>query len=534
MRPIDNVKFKVYEESPDQHGYFNKLVDERQVFEVFPQLIDYEVLEPTRRQVASWAKGNIIGRDGTIMKTFMDNARMVDTNKRYLKWKLYTNEGDIRSQFVKNFEEGNDEPGQGGQIFEIGLDTDWFGPNDLLIFEELREIPVLVVSEPIPSGHYYKYEVRLASDDLGASFPMDFLDIGTKVIQIGSLIPEATVRRGNIHFGHGEAFMEYEVPMTRMGWEMKITDNAYLASKNYRMNLCDEDQGAMKKAQAFFKGNGINLSSNPQDSGILYNSLEMKFQGAVNHQKDLWLTYGRSAGRFAGRFLDGMTERPLEMGPGLIEFMESSQVLDHNPEANIIETLQEYIPPLWNDKVQPEDRVIDVYTGTGGLKNWQRDAKALDYHGVLQTEEMHYGSEEAFFKGRKGVALNKKQYRAIYLEPFGLIRVHYLPFLDSTEIETRTYKGLPLTSYEYIVFNFGYGCGKESNIYIANNKEVEQYGYSIGTWSPMGPVLGKGNISARFQHGLGRENAFMYIHESAFGLVVKDPGYMIWIRPTIK
>ena len=532
-RPIE-TKFKIYEEGLNQHNYFNKLVDERAFFEVFPSIVDYEMLEPARRQIASYAKGNLIGRDGTLMRVFEDNARIVNTNKRYLQWRLYTNDGDIRATFIKNFEADNETPGLGGQIFEIGLDVDWFGPNDLLIFEGLREIPVMVVSEPIRVGHAWKYEVKLVSDDLGAHFPIEYLEIGTKALQTGSPIGEATIRRGNIHLGHGEAFIEFEVPMTRMGWEMKVTDNAYLASKNYRLNVNpDLKPESQRDIENYFQSQGVRLNSNPMETGILYNSLEMKFQGAVNHQKDLWLTYGRSAGRFSGRFLDGMTERPLEMGPGLTEFMESSQILDHNPESNIIELLQEQVPPLWHDKVDPENRVLDIYTGTGGLKNWQRDARALDIAGVLQTEGLNYGMEDGFFPGRQGVALNKKQYRAVYLEPFGLIRVHYLPFLDSTEVETRTYRGLPLTSYEYIVFNFGYGDGREGNIYIANNDEVEQYGYSIGTWSPVGPVLGKGGVAGRFHNGLGRENAFMYIHECMFGLVVKDTGYMIWIRPTV-
>lgn len=533
MRPIE-MKFKIYEEGINQHNYFNKLVDERAFFEVFPTIVDYEMLEPTRRQIASYAKGNIIGRDGTLMRVFEQNARVVDTNKKYLQWRLYTNEGDIRATFVKNYEVGNQTPGRGGQVFELGFDVDWFSPNNLLIFEGLREVPLIVVSDPIPDGHVWKYEVQLFTDDNNAFFPMQHLEIGTKALQTGSLIGESTVRRGDIYFGHGEAFIEFEIPMTRMGWEMKVTDNAHMASKNFRLNLDPQIKGqAGRKAQEFFQSQGVKLNSNPEETGILYNSLEMKFMGAVNHQKDLWLTYGRSAGRFSSKFLDGITERPLESGPSLTEYLEASQVLDHNPEANIITALQEYVPPLWHDKVNPEDRIVDVYTGTGGLKNWQRDAKALDIDGVLQTAEYNYGDEQAFFQGRKAVALNKKQYRAVYIEPFGLIRVHYLPFLDSEQVETRKYKGLPLTSYEYIVFNFGYGDGRDSNIYIANNKEVEQFGYSIGTWSPMGGVLGRPEIANRFHQGLGRENAFMYIHECMFGLVVKDPGYMIWVRPTV-
>jgi hypothetical protein len=327
------------------------------------------------------------------------------------------------------------------------------------------------------------------------------------------LIGEATPRRGNVHFGDQETYVEFEVPMTRMGWEMKITDNAFLASKNYRLSPTQPD------------------NQHGLDTDVLYNSLEMKFMRATNGMKDLWLTYGRSAGQFAGRFLDGMTEKELGAGPGLFEFMEASYIYDFNVEAFDIDIFREFLPTLWHDKVDTNDRVVDIYTGTGGLIKWQKACQKADIAGVIQTADENYVKEEGLFPGRKGVAIGAKQYRAVFIEPFGLIRVHYLPFLDSQLVETRQYRGLPITSYEYIIFNYGYGDGRDSNVYILNNEDVEQYGYSIGTWSPLGPALGKPQIHNRFQNGGTRENAFWYIHECMFGMVVKDPSYMVWFRP---
>lgn len=515
-RPIES-KFKIYEENLNQHNYFNKLVDERAFFEVFPDVIDYEMLEPTRRDIATYAKGNLIGRDGTLMRVFEKNARIVNTTARTIQWTLYAGEGDIRANLTKVYTQNVAEPGKGHSIFEIGLDVEWFGPNDLLIMEGLREVPLLVKSDPIPDGSVWKYEVVVYSDNPKDYFRNEDLETGSKLLQVGSLIGESTTERGHVYFGEGEVFVQFEVPMNRMGWEMKITDNAQMLSKNYRLEPRKDESGASVM-------NGL-------DYDVLYNTLEMKFMAATNRQVDLWLTYGRSAGQFAGRFLDGMTEKPLATGPGLFEFLESSYVYDYPIDAFDIDMFAEFLPTVWDDKVPISERVTDIYTGKGGLIKWQEACKRADIAGVLQTEDLNYNREEGLFPGRKGVAIGAKQYRAVFIEPFGLIRVHHLPFLDSEMVETRRYKNLPITSYQFIIFDYGYGDGRDSNIYIMKNEQVEQYGYITGTWGPLGPMSKMGRASSSFISGNGKENAFYYFHETMFGLVVKDPSAMVWYRP---
>lgn len=266
----------------------------------------------------------------------------------------------------------------------------------------------------------------------------------------------------------------------------------------------------------------------------MYGEFDAKFMRETNFQKDMWLTYGRSAGRFASKFLDGITQMKLDAGPGMFEFMEAAYTVDYNVKSFSIDLFKTLFPTLWNDKVATNDRVVDVYTGSGGLLLWQKACEAADIYGTLQTPEINYSTEAALFRGRHGVALGAKQYRAVYIEPFGLIRVHHLEFLDSELVDSRKYNGLPLPSYEFIVFNYGYGDGRDSNVYITRNPDVEQFGYSIGTWSPLGGVLGKPNIHNRFLNGLGNENAYKIIHETAFGLVIKDPSAMLWFRPAIK
>lgn len=510
-------KFKIYEQQVSKIA-FNKEIDYRTWFELYPNTKDYAMLDSVKKQIISSSKSNIIKKDGSLMDIFKDSARMVEETMPFLRWRLYTQEGDLRASIIKNYEVNNATPGLGESPFDIGLDTDVYGPNDVIIFEGLRELPLMIVSEPFPDGRSFRYEVRLfGPTDYGAYFLPQYLTPGTRVIQIGSLRGERAIERGNINFTDGDTYIEFEVPQTPMGWQMKITDKAYLASKSYMIQTIDKD---LRKT----------LGTSP----IAYNELDNRFQRATNTMKDLWLTYGRSAERFASKFLDGMTQSTLDAGPGMYEFMESAYVIDYNPASGSLDLFRNLLPSLWNDKVAPEDRIVDIYTGTGGLLQWQKWCERADVYGTMQMPEQNYSKADPLFKGRIGVGLGAKQYREVYIEPFGLIRIHHMPFLDSELVDARRYNGLPLSSYEYIIFNYGYGDGKDSNVYITNNPDVEQYGYGIGGYSPLGPSLGRPGISSRFLNTLGKENAFEYIHDCSVGLVIKDPSAMIWFRPAVK
>lgn len=514
-RPIEQNKFAVYRQDVNKENYFNKLVDEQAYFEARPSTVDYEMLEPTKRRIASYAKGNIIGADGTLMKVFEENARVLKTTARTLQWRLYTNDGDVRATFIKNYEVGEKEPGKNSGVFEIGLDVDWFGPNDVIIFEGLREIPLLIRSHPEPDGQSYVYEVVLHDNNPRGFFPIEYLQTGTRILQIGSLIPEATVERGNIHFTDGEAFVEFEIPMTRMGWQMKVTDEAYMAASHFKIKEKCTD------------GSVDNTSP-----GILYNTLDMKFERAVNRQKDLWLTYGRSTGKFSGKFLDGLTERDIKSGPGLYEYLESSYSFDFDPENDNIDIFRKFLPSLWNDKVDPADRDVTIYTGTGGLILWDKWCREADIEGVVQTEEWNYTKETPRTAGRIGVGINAKEYVVYHIHPFGKITVKYMPFLDSETIDTRRYEGLPFSSYEFFIFNFGYGEGDASNINIVENDAYKNVGYMCGNFTPMGFRGGSSQAPMRFAYSQNpAENAFYYKYECMIGLVLKDPSYLVHYRP---
>ena len=528
-------KFVIYEETRDQRGYFSNFINEVEFYRVFGKVIDYEMLDPVRRKVAAWSKEPLTTVEDNLFSLFRGQIKHATTTMKYVHWRLYLNDGDIRASFMRNPNNPGDKLGLGGTSFELDLDVRFFKPNDVIIFEGLKEIPLMIISEAKPVPPYYRYEFVLLDASAADYFPVEFLREGAHVIQIDHPIGEANTHRGTVHLGFDNAYIEFRVPLNRSGWELKVTDDAFFASKNYRMVINPQlPPKYREEIQAKFRANGIELGTDPDSgTGVIFTDLELKFLTHVNGQKLFRLLYGRSNIKNPYRFLDSVTENYIETGPGLYEFLENAIVYDRAPNQNIVEMLQSTIPVTWNDKVPIDQRVVDVFTGTLGLMHFQRDAVKMDIKPIVRTEEYNYGDGDAYFTGRKGVILNRMQYTGFYVEPFGLIRIHYLPFLDSEVVETRKYDGFPITSSDFLVFNFGYGDFENANIYYIENKERSLWTYGIGNLSPFGWVDGSNPRAARYPTMLPGENAFKIVHECMYGLVIKDVSSMMWFRTNI-
>jgi len=517
MKPVHANEFMVYDEHVDQKGYFNKLTTERTMFEAFPHLVDYETIEMTLNDVPAYAKGNIINKDGTLMRFFERNAKVVDTDKHYVNYRLGVGESDIRATILENVESA-ERLGIARSYFKIKLDVEWYGENDGLILEGAREIPLIIRSGPQPDGEGFIYDVQIITTNDAMYLPAKYLKAGTRAMQSGSFIGEGQATRGNVTFGYDNAFLEFQVPNTRMGFEHKMTDDAYSASKNFR--LSDPRTEADPELKEMMPD-------------ILVNSFEMKFLANVNYQVDLWMTYGRSAGKFAGAYRDSLTNNPLKIGPGIFPFLEAAYTYDYPVEGGNLDMFSDFLQAAWHDKVDPSQRSVEIWGGTGFLRNWQRWCREAEQWGIIQDSDINYSEEEPLFEGRRGVGINRKQYRSVFLDPWGKITVRHFPLFDSEKVEPRKYRGLPITSYQALVTDYGYGQGPDSNVYLVKNSSRNVEGYNIGNFSPLGSVVGKPELANRFKQGLGRENAFMYEAEREFSCFIKDPSYMLWYRPLL-
>lgn len=524
IRPLDS-KFEINRLTQDKNRQIYKTLDAAATFRVFPDIVDFAELNPVRRRVAAYSRPHIIGEDGSLMRVFEDRAAIEDMSGDYIRWKLYTENADVRSFFSKNYLDAGTKAGisEDGELesFPIGLDTDILGPNDIFVFERFRDFPFRVVSDPIPDGDVFKYEVVIQADDIDY-VELDMIDLGTRIVQTGSPIPEATERRGNVTIEGANAYVEFEVPKSRMGWSMEVTDKAWMNAEDFLLEATDPD---VQRA----------LMDEVGSPNVLFSELEEKFWRATNRMIDMSLTYGRSSGKFAGQYLDDLNQRELVTAPGLYEFLESGWTDEYHVDTFNLDILRNFIKPIWLNKVDISDRVLHIYTGSGGLELVQKACRAEDIDRVDQPADLHYGMEEGYFEGRQGVVLGKKQYVGFHIEPFGTVYFHYLPFLDNTAIDNRKYNGYGYDSYQMIAFDFGYGdIRDDSNIKIIRDSSIEQYGYGIGGWGPFGPALSGNPKHAGMPTTMRSKNSYEMIREVSLGFLIQDVSNIMFLQPALK
>ena len=112
-------KFKVTEFNGNNRDFLNKLVDERAFYSVYPNVMNYEMLDPAMRKMSSNNFPTI--SDGkTLVDVFEKQAKIKDVYQDFIRWRLYMDGNDLRSDlmsFPTNAENGC--IGVNGSIFEM-------------------------------------------------------------------------------------------------------------------------------------------------------------------------------------------------------------------------------------------------------------------------------------------------------------------------------------------------------------------------------------------------------------------------------
>ena len=508
--PLES-KFEVFKQDVPTNEYFAKYVDERTFFSVFNKVADFEYLDGVRGRIDK-AIPRLRRSESSFLDMFRGEERLVDIKSKFIRWKLDLGAEDMYATLLDvPGAEDNDRLGLNTTPFDILLDADIYGHRDTLTFGDWPEFNVLVQSnygKPYGDGYLYSVTIEGNSD---YTWPgSDVIEIGSRVTQTGGLRAEAAIDRANVSFTMGESFVEYEVPQTRQGWDMKITDDAWLASSSamivaYPTGTSDADI-ATGNAEAI-------------GPGIIANEVDVKFKDETDRHIDMRLIYGRSMNtRFKNAQQDNLTGRDFETGPGMYEFMDHCRRTEYNPEMDDLDMLTARLGPEWNDRVPIEDRKTKLYGGSAAKLWWSKITKKAQDQGFLLDIQLNENIAESIAPNRKAVSINAREIKSVFLEPFGEIEFIYLPFLDSETIDNRKWKGWPVRSYLMFTMGQTSETGVDSNVYMTNNSAQEQMGYNVNLWGPTGAVLSGGNSIA---HGT-KENAYSIVRDTANGMVVKN------------
>lgn len=514
------------------------VIDKRAFFEAFPTAETRHYLEPGIRRLSKHLKPNLIGPDGSLSTVFQKSGRTENIEGDTVTWRMYGQEGDVRSTIISVISE-EQELGKGGDSFFLEIGDSVHEPGTVILIDGLRDYPLYIESvTPVGIGSY-EYEFTIWDAQEG---DVDFIEPrllapGTEIFGIiAAPMGEEAIHRPGFGVTAGHAFIEYEVPLSRNGYSKKITDKAQMAAKYFRIapSRDSKDWGELV-AKAKIDGHDLEEAFTPE---VIVSNLDIWFARHMRRAEDLWHIYGRRSGQYESDYLDNLTRKGKpSMSPGLWAYMEQSTVIDTPTGANILSFIQARIAPLFNDKVDISDRRVDVYTGSAGLMRVQEDAKKLDLDVVYPPEFAFSMMEQGLEPGRKGYMAGAPQFRGYFLEPFGYVVFHHLPLLDSKLAERKHSDGFPIPSHDFIVFNYGYGNDEnDSNVIMARNPDMEQYGYLQGTWTPLGAAYtNDGALRTRYQpHENPSANYFRVFGENASALIVRDTAAMIYFRAAIK
>lgn len=511
-RPLVNP-YEVRRYNANKQNVIAKMADARTIWEAFPKQKDYVMLEPAVRTVADWTRESLLTKGGSLLSIFEKDAKVIYETAENLHHKLYIENNDLRATVMRVDYPANTKLGKGRFEFSLFLDVEHYGERDILLLDSAQEAPMLIRSMN-SNGGLWEYRVVLMDEGYINS---NDISVGDMVTQIGAARGEAADQRGTVNLGQDNSYIEFRTPKTKMGWEFTVTDVAWKMMKNagelYAM-------GPAKDGKLL------------RDKMITTNMLDLKFMSATDRMIDLWLTYGKSTGKYTGAYLDNMTQKDLKLGPGFYEWMKFSKIDYYNPNSFSIDYLANIMTRRWHNNVAIEDRVVDFGTGTYGLELFH---KACAAYGISSSLEPWNINNEQMGTGHDGkhvgVMVNKKTYVGCFLPNFGTIKVHYLAHLDDDQMEKKRYRGYSIRSGEFIALNTGFGNGAKSNIFIAKDPGENGFGYGVGLWTPLGPALKNSN---RWHTTEGTKNIYKLIRDEAFTIVVKDPYAIMWLKPALK
>lgn len=503
-------KFQVFEEKADTKvmaNYFSKNV----LLSYYDKVKNVTDLTRMPMEWIDTYRPSLSNDYASFYDWFVNTKKVREVQTDNIEWKLRTR-GQFKPSIRENITPELTQPGIRNGTFPIKLDTGNWVQSDVIYPEIAPEAQLFITENPIAdsSADAWIYNVQF----IGAAnhfFPVECLAAGTRFCKLDASHSEASKLYGSFEM-NGLSYIHFRSNIGKLNKKLQVTDEAHLT--NLKIQKIDE-------------------SGVPVDPGSakIINTLEVEFFKQIRNEKAKRIWMGRS-----GSAIDPSTGYKIQFAPGVTEFLEDGNV-DEYPLDNIsIDYFQDAIDSRWFDTVPWANREIVLWTGTGGLRQWE-SMIARKYHGYgaqLPFDKVAYPTQSGKVPGSKmdTYGFNKLAFTEWPIFPGGVIKIGYLPILDSRELNghrlhPRT--GLPLSSYEYIAIDYGISDGGP-NVELLHKENSEAVGYLCGTWSPVGALKTMSGSDRGFNitHS-GRYYELLY--SDTVGVYVRDISRTMWFKP---
>jgi hypothetical protein len=435
---------------------------------------------------------------------------VVDLKTNFARWRVY-GKPDRRAISIGNPNGDNQYLGEGGGVFRINVDVNWFNAGELIAPEENPRAILRILSDWRPVSGGYQYDVELLESD--AYVPPQYFNSGKYWLRaLGaptSYLSSETA--GTFNFGVGFSYLEFEVPLTTVLKEMSIDEETHLRQGNLNVSMCDVTDKVIEQ----------NIT----------NLMELEFDQAIRSEKEFYMTWGS----LTKDKVDLKSGKGLTTSPGLFAFLEHGNVFQYNPWVNSIDMIVDIINTFWYDRVQTNKRKLILYTGEAGLKLWH-DWINEKYGQTVTIQDVNFilGSTKAFDPDKQGKSLNNYQFTEYKIQPFGSVTVAHWPMLDNTIVHSAPMPGsrYTLKSHEFIAMDYGLG---EANVKMFTRSDKYNRLVIPGFWSPAGAV-GEKNPVAQWKTvgdaSLGY--AYKVHHRESFGMGVMDVNKILRFVPAVR
>ena len=525
---MQNIKgiasYKIKEHNYNDERNYGPFLDLRTMYQIYPKLVSseniYEMLDKMERM-----RPDFIGEKSDIFDLFNKRITKKDTKKSdiVVHVELPEQENYIEVRNV-TLEGENTILGRYGTKFTMAVASGNLTVKNFYGLIDYPEIMFRPVTNGRPAGTYgFEYDFVVH----GGQYE-DYIEWGRKLKQgsrfqnMGAYAEEAIKVRGSVEIGlPGKAFVVYKYPMTNMAFETFVTDKAWQAGTHF---VVTPQAGSPEEI--------MNVGQ------ITISEYDAKFKVGCDLVFDRYIMAGKGFVPGQNNIVDAITHNPAAgyLGPSFLDFLRASSSETYIKERFNLEYFLDRVKRKIT-KLKNADRsgmVIDIITGDGGWTYLTPELNRLDKQAVLDPDYV-YGNTAALDSNRKGVILNKKQVRGVYLDDYGTVIFHNSDVLNKGILSgQRDYKGYKLSSYWFIIVMSKPNIqeGKNNAVYLYENSTMEQFGAIPGTFSPSGPTLKTSTNYKVTDSSLG--NQYKIICDLAKGFYIPDFNSIQILYPNIE
>jgi len=255
------------------------------------------------------------------------------------------------------------ELGRGGQPFQLVFPDKWFIKDYILISQSL--VQVRIMSEPVPKGSNYAYTVQLVRPDEDLFLPSEDAEAGRLFGMM--FAPVGTdFSRGNASNWSAPSLIRHKLTTVRKSYQLSGLANDAVAS--------------------------FPLPTKGGGTSMFWMDYE-EYQKWIQWMTECELFYWYAEQSYTEGGVPTMRDengQPVIIGPGLLQ-----QIINKDTYSILTENkLENTIGDLFYGMTDGKDRVVTLYTGTGGMREFDKAMKNM-----LKADQYRQFNDGKFVNG---------------------------------------------------------------------------------------------------------------------------------------